>query len=158
MTTITLLAAVARNGVIGQGDTVPWHLPEDLCHFKQTTLGHAIIMGRRTFDSIGRVLPGRHTIVISRNPTWHHPGVEVAGSLSEALVLAGSGDEVFVVGGGEVYREALPLAQRLNITEVDLEPEGDVTFPAIDPQQWRETSRVPHDGLAFVLYERYRSA
>ena len=122
-------------------------------------MGHAIVMGRRTFESIGRALPGRHTVVITRNTAWHHADVEVAHSLGEALMLAGSGEEVFVVGGGEVYREAMPMAHRLNITQVDLEPEGSVTFPAIDGAVWREISRRPGEsvegpGVEFVLYER----
>jgi dihydrofolate reductase len=113
-----------------------------------------MIMGRRTFEAIGRVLPGRRTIVITRQPEWRHPGVETAHSLADAFFLAGPGDEVFVVGGGEVYREAMPYAARLVITHVDQSPEGSVTFPEIDPDAWTETSRSDHDGYSIVTYER----
>lgn len=154
MTTLTLIAAVGRNGVIGTGDAMVWHIPEDFAFFKATTMGHSMIMGRRTFDSIGRVLPGRRTIVVTRNRSWTHPGVEVAYSLDHALALTDGEDEVFVVGGGQIYRQAMPLANRLLITEVDQEPEGAVTFPEIDPQQWTEVSRVDHDGFAFVTHHR----
>jgi hypothetical protein len=103
MTRITIIAAVGRNGVIGRDGRMPWHLPEDFAHFKAATLGHALVMGRRTFESIGRALPGRRTIVITRDPGWHHSDVEVAHSFEEALSLAGVADEVFVAGGAEVY-------------------------------------------------------
>ena len=154
MTRVSLIAAVGRNGVIGAGNAMPWHLPEDFAYFKRTTMGHPMVMGRRTFDSIGRPLPGRRSIVVTRQEGWSHPGVEVAGSLEEALSLAGPADEVFVVGGGEVYRQAMPWAQRLLVTEVDAEPEGDVTFPDIDAAQWREAAREPREGFAWVTYER----
>jgi dihydrofolate reductase len=154
MTNVTMIAAVARNDVIGSGDAMPWHLPGDLQHFKAATLGHTMIMGRRTFEAIGRVLPGRRTIVITRQPEWRHPGVETAHSLADAFFLAGPGDEVFVVGGGEVYREAMPYAARLVITHVDQSPEGSVTFPEIDPDTWEETSRSDRDGYSIVTYER----
>ncbi len=155
MTRVSLLVAVGRNGVIGSGNAMPWHLPEDFAFFKRTTMGHPMVMGRRTFDSIGRVLPGRRTIVISRQPDWAHPDVETAHSLVEALSLAGPADEVFVVGGGQVYEEAMPYAHRLLVTEVDLEPEGDVRFPPIDPDLWRESARVPRDGFTWVTYDRH---
>lgn len=154
MTNVTMIAAVGRNGVIGDGVSMPWHLPADLKHFKATTLGHTMIMGRRTFESIGRPLPGRRTIVITRQPDWRHPDVETAHSLTDAFFLAGPGDEVFVVGGGEVYREAMPYAVRLVITHVDQEPEGSVTFPAIDPQAWAETDREAGEGFVIVTYQR----
>jgi dihydrofolate reductase len=154
MTRISLIAAVARNQVIGSSGQLPWHLPEDLRHFKATTMGHPMVMGRKTFESIGRVLPGRRTIVISRNPSFRHPEVEVTHSFAEALALAGPADEVFVVGGGEVYAEALPFAHRLVLTEVDDSPEGDTRFPDWDRSQWSEVERDPRDGFAFVTYER----
>lgn len=154
MTRVTLIAAVGSNGVIGSGDAMPWHLPEDFAFFKRTTMGHAMLMGRRTFDSIGRALPGRRTIVITHQQRWSHLGVETAHSLAEALALAGPADEVFVCGGGQVYAEAMPLAGRLLVTEVDQAPAGDVTFPEIDPGVWRETSRELRDGFAWVSYER----
>ncbi|MBM6404989.1 dihydrofolate reductase [Phycicoccus sp. CSK15P-2] len=154
MTRVSLIAAVGRNGVIGTDNAMPWHLPEDFAFFKRTTMGHPMVMGRRTFDSIGRVLPGRRSIVVTRQHDWSHASVETAHSLPEALSLAGPADEVFVVGGGQVYAEAMPWAHRLLVTEVDLEPEGDVVFPAIDPAVWRETSREPRDGFSWVTYER----
>ncbi len=154
MTRITLIAAVARNGVIGVGTTMPWHLPADFAFFKRTTMGHPLVMGRRTFDSIGRVLPGRRHIVITRQADWSHPDVETVHSLAEALSLAGPADEVFVAGGGQVYVEAMPYAHRLLLTEVDQEPEGDVHFPPVDGAAWRETERVAGDGCAWVTYER----
>ncbi|HEX2706100.1 MAG TPA: dihydrofolate reductase [Candidatus Lustribacter sp.] len=154
MTSITLIAAVGRNRVIGDGTSMPWHLPVDLAHFRHVTMGHPLVMGRRTFDSIGRALPGRRTIVITRQPGWHHGDVETAHSFADALALAGPADEVFVAGGGEVYAEAMPFAHRLLVTEVDKSPQGSVVFPEIDPQHWHEVAREPHEGLSFVTYER----
>jgi dihydrofolate reductase len=154
MTNVTLIAAVGRNGVIGADNDMPWHLPEDFAFFKRTTMGHPMVMGRKTFDSIGRVLPGRRTIVVTRQADWSHADVATAHSLSEALSLAGPADEVFVCGGGQVYAEAMPWARRLLITEVDQSPEGDVRFPEIDPGQWREVSREARDGFSWVTYER----
>ena len=153
MTNVTMIAAVARNGVIGDGLTMPWHISEDLKYFKRMTMGHPMVMGRRTFEAMG-VLPGRRSIVITRQPEWQHTDVEVAHSLAEALALAGPSDEVFVVGGGEIYREAMPYAARLLLTEVDQSPEGSVTFPPIDPDDWVESSREEHDGFAWVCLER----
>jgi dihydrofolate reductase len=154
MTNVTLIAAVGRNGVIGADNDMPWHLPEDFAFFKRTTMGHPMVMGRKTFDSIGRVLPGRRTIVVTRQPGWSHPDVETAHSLSEALSLAGPADEVFVCGGGQVYAEAMPWAHRLLITEVDQAPEGDVRFPEIDPSHWVEVRREARDGFSWVTYDR----
>jgi dihydrofolate reductase len=154
MTSVTLIAAVARNGVIGADNDMPWHLPEDFAYFKRTTMGHTMVMGRKTFESIGRVLPGRRTIVVTRQHAWSHPDVEVAHSLVDALDLAGPADEVFICGGGQVYSEAMPFAHRLLITEVDQSPEGDVRFPEIDISQWREMSRQAHEGFSWVVYER----
>jgi len=153
--TIILLAAVGAHHVIGREGEMPWHLPEDLAHFKATTMGHTLIMGRKTYDSIGRALPGRRTIVMTRQIGWHAPSVEVAHSLAEALALAGP-TEVFIVGGGEVYQQAMPFADRLMLTEVEQSPEGDVVFPTIDPAHWRETVRQAHEGFSFVTYERKR--
>ena len=153
--TIILLAAVGANHVIGREGEMPWHLPEDLAHFKATTMGHTLVMGRKTFDSIGRALPGRRTVVMTSQIGWHAPSVEVAHSLAEALALAGP-TEVFIVGGGEIYQQAMPFADQLMLTEVDQSPEGDVVFPTIDPAHWRETARQAHEGFAFVTYERKR--
>lgn len=154
MTRVSIIAAVARNGVIGREGRMPWHLPEELQHFKATTMGHTLVMGRRTFEGLGRALPGRRTIVLTRDPSWHHPEVEVAHSFPEALSLAGPADEVFVVGGAQVYAEALPYAHRVVLTEVDDEPEGDTVFPEWDRRGWHEESREPHDGWTLAVYER----
>jgi dihydrofolate reductase len=154
MTRVTLIAALGRNRVIGRDGEMPWHLPEDLKHFKHTTMGHPMVMGRKTFESIGRVLPGRRTIVITRQPDWSHADVEAAHSLPEALSLAGPGDEVFVVGGGEVYAEAMPFAQRMVLTEVHDSPDGDTWFPEWSREQWREASRDSHERFDIVTYDR----
>lgn len=153
--TITLLAAVGANLVIGRDGSMPWHLPLDLAHFKAITMGHTMVMGRKTYDAIGRALPGRRTIVITGQQGWHAASVEVAHSLAEALALAGPTD-VFVVGGGQVYREAMPFADQMMLTEIDQSPEGDAFFPAFGPDHWRETSREAHDGFDFVTYARKR--
>src|SRR5450631_604012 len=151
--TITVLAAVGANLVIGRAGDMPWHLPQDLAHFKATTMGHTMVMGRKTYDSIGRALPGRRTVVITRQQGWHAPGVEVAHSLAEALALAGP-TEVFVVGGSEVYRQAMPFADRMMLTEIEQSPEGDIFFPTFEPDNWHEIAREPREGFAFVTYER----
>ena len=117
-------------------------------------MGHALIMGRRTFESIGRALPGRRTIVVTRDPSWQHADVECAHSFPDAVSLAGPADEVFVAGGAQIYAEALPYAHRLLITEVDAEPEGDTWFPAWPRDQWAEETREVHDGWSRVVYER----
>jgi dihydrofolate reductase len=151
---ITLLAARARGGAIGVGNRLPWHLPEDLQHFKATTLGAPILMGRRTFESIGRPLPGRRSIVVTRDPAWAHPGCERAGSLDEAIALCAGSPEVFVVGGGQLYAAAMPRADRLLLTEVDVEVAGDVFFPPVDPSQWRLVHAAPavsRTGLAYSI-------
>lgn len=157
-TEVVAVAAVACNGVIGAGGEVPWHVPGDLPRFKELTLGHVIIMGRKTYDSIGRPLPGRTTIVITRNRSWHADGVEVASSWDDALRAAMRQDPdgpVFVVGGGEIYRAAWADIDRLEITDVEQTPDGDATFPAIDPNTWVESHRDEgHDGFAWVTYRR----
>lgn len=150
---VVLIAAVGRNGVIGRDNDLPWRIREDLQHFKQLTLGHTLAMGRKTYDSIGRPLPGRRTVVVTRQPDWSAEGVEVVHSLDDALKLA-DGNDIYVAGGGEIYRLALPYADRLELTEVDQSPAGDVTFPEIDPTAWTETARDPHDGFTFVSYAR----
>ena len=155
--TVTIVAAVARNGVIGVDGGLPWRLPDDLRRFKELTLGHVLVMGRKTYESIGRPLPGRATIVVTRNPSWNSGSAEVgvAGGVSEAIAAAASLErEVFVVGGGEVYADALPLADRLELTWVDAEPEGDTRFPEVDWDEWRELRREVGDGVAYVTYER----
>jgi len=150
---VTMIAAVGRNGVIGDGLTMPWHLSEDLKFFKRTTMGHPMVMGRRTFDSMG-ALPGRRSVVVTRQRAWSAHGVEVAHSLPEALALVAEAEQRCVVGGGEIYRQAMAYAVRLLVTDVDQSPEGSVTFPAIDPAVWTETARDEQPGFAWVTYER----
>lgn len=154
MTRITLIAALARNRVIGADGGIPWRLPGEQAQFKATTMGHTLIMGRKTFESIGRALPGRRTIVITRSPDWHHADVEAAHSFTEALALAGPADDVFVAGGGEIYTEAMPYAARMILTEVDQSPAGDAFFPEWVLQDWRETDRTEYDGFSVATYER----
>ena len=156
---ICLVAAVAANGIIGANGKMPWHLPEDLRHFRALTLGHPIIMGRRTWESIGKPLPGRKNIVVTRSAGYEAPGASVASSLDVALALCAGEPVVFVIGGGELYREALPLAQGLVLTEIQRDYEGDTRFPDWDRAPWRETQRKPQTGAGglrfdFVLYER----
>lgn len=150
-----IVAAVGRNGVIGVAGGLPWRIPEDLARFKKLTMGNALVMGRATFESIGRPLPGRTNIVLTRNPNWAHDQVETAESLRAALEIAGSrGEEAYIAGGAEVYRAALAVADRMELTEVDAAPEGDTLFPEVDWSQWRETGRDRRDGFTFVSYER----
>jgi len=152
---ITLVAAYARNRVIGDRGRIPWRIPEDFAHFKATTMGGVLVMGRATYDSIGRPLPGRTTIVVTRNPDWTADGVLVAHSLDEALELAAEQPgETFVVGGTQVYEQALPRATHQVLTEVDLTPDGDACYPEFDPQDWVETRREPHDGFTWVWWQR----
>jgi dihydrofolate reductase len=156
---ISLIAALASNRVIGRQGALPWHLPEDLRRFKALTLGHPVLMGRRTWESIGRPLPGRRNIVITRQADYRPSGAEVFPDLGSALEALAGAPEVFVIGGGELYAAALPLAHRLQLTELHQEVEGDAHFPPRDPAQWTETWREPHtspDGMRydFVVYER----
>jgi len=158
---ITLIAALAKNRVIGAGNALPWRLPEDLKRFKALTLGHPIIMGRKTWESLGRPLPGRTNIVVSRAAGFGAAGATPAGSLDEALAAAAAtgSDEVFIIGGADIYRQALPLARRLHLTEIERDFAGDVHFPPVDPAEWLETAReTPAAGadfeFAFVTYDR----
>jgi dihydrofolate reductase len=151
---VNLIVAWSHGRVIGLGGTLPWHLPDDLRHFKRTTLGYPIIMGRRTWESIGRPLPGRRSIVVTHNPGWSAPGCERAESLPQALAMCAGAGEVFVIGGARLFADALPLAQRLFLTEIDADFEGDTFFPPIDLARWRETSREhlpPATGRPFSL-------
>ena len=161
--TLTLIVATDRQNGIGIRNTLPWRLPEDLAFFKRTTTGHPIIMGRKTFDSIGRPLPNRRNIVVTRNPDWSHAGVEAVASLQQAAALAGDGEadvEAFVIGGAQVYAEALPLASRLIVTEIVADFECDAFFPKLDPSEWVEASRETHRSAendfdySFVIYQR----
>lgn len=151
--TLTVVAAVAVNGVIGRDNDMPWHLPEDLKHFKAITMGRPLLMGRRTFDSIGRPLPGRRTVVVTRDRGWHHAGVEVVHSPTEALELL-TGLEVVLAGGGELYRQLWEHVDALEITHIDQVVDGDTTLPPIDPDRWVETAREDRDGFSFVSYRR----
>jgi dihydrofolate reductase len=160
--TISLVAAVARNGVIGRDGSIPWRLPEDMRHFRDLTMGHPVVMGRRTWESLPdrfRPLPGRDNVVVTRNPDWAAQGADRAASVEDALRLLDSEPKVFVIGGGEIYVSALPLADELQLTEIDAEIEGDTTFPDWDRTEFEEISREPHvteDGTpyAFVTYVR----
>ena len=157
-TLCVIVATDSKNG-IGINNTLPWHLPEDLAHFKRTTSGHPIIMGRKTFDSIGRPLPNRRNIVITRNRDWAHAGVETVASLQDAASLV-EGIDAFIIGGAQIYAESLPLATRLIVTEIGKSFDCDAFFPAIDPQLWQEVARENHRAetqgfdYAFVTYER----
>jgi dihydrofolate reductase len=159
-TRLTIIVATDANRGIGINNTLPWHLPEDLAHFKRTTTGHPIIMGRKTFDSIGRALPNRRNIVITRNPQWAHAGVESVDSVAAAAALVNANNEAFIIGGAQIYREALPLAGRLIVTEIAQHFDCDAFFPALDMTRWQETARETHRSsddtfdYAFVTYER----
>jgi dihydrofolate reductase len=156
---LTIIVAVDAQNGIGIANRLPWHLPEDLAHFKRTTSGHPIIMGRKTFDSIGRPLPNRRNIVVTRNQAWRHEGAEAVGSLEEAAALMGGG-EAFIIGGAQIFSEALPRVQRLIVTEIAKTFDCDTFFPEIDPQQWQETAREryhsdPNDcDFSIVTYQR----
>ena len=159
---LALIAACARGGVIGIDNRLPWHLPEDMKFFRETTRGKPVIMGRKTWESLPdafRPLPGRINIVISRNPGFQAAGGTVVGSLKDALAAASDAEIAFVIGGAELYRQALPLADRLYLTEIDRDFAGDAFFPAFDRDAWQEVSRdarIAESGLpfAFVTYER----
>lgn len=152
---LTLIAAVARNGVIGRGGKLPWDLPEDRAHFHSSTRGHAVIMGRRTWDETGQPLEGRRNIVVSRAGQVSGAGREVVGSLAEALALARTSDpSPFVIGGAQLFQQALPLATRILLTEVDLEVEGDTVFPPFDHRDWLVSESRPGDRATYVTYER----
>ena len=155
--TVSLIAALARGGVIGREGDIPWRLPEDVEHFKNLTTGHAVVMGRRTWDSLPdrfRPLPGRRNVVVTRSPEWRADDAERAGSLEEALALLADEEQVFVIGGAEIYAGALPYADELVLTEIDLGVQGDTFFPEWDPAAFEEVSRearVAADGTAFAF-------
>lgn len=161
---IVLIAAVSRNGVIGRDNALPWHLPEDLAHFKRTTLGAPVVMGRRTWDSLPprfRPLPGRRNVVLTHDAAWHATGAERAGSLDEALALLADQAKVFVIGGAALYAQALPRADELVLTEIDADFDGDARFPPWERTAFTELARESHAadgrtpfGYAFVTYRR----
>ncbi|MES2537031.1 MAG: dihydrofolate reductase [Pseudomonadota bacterium] len=156
---LTILVATDSQRGIGINNTLPWRLPEDMAHFKRTTTGHPVIMGRKTFDSIGRPLPNRRNIVITRNPDWRHEGVDSVPSLEAAVALAGD-NEAFVIGGAQIYAEALASVDRIVVTEIDRTFDCDAFFPQIDRQLWKESAREAYHSaqngfdFAFVTYER----
>ncbi|MGZ8286577.1 MAG: dihydrofolate reductase [Allosphingosinicella sp.] len=150
---VTIVVAWARNGGIGRDGTLPWRLPGDLKHFKAVTMGTAMVMGRRTFDSLPRLLPGRRHIVLTRDPDWRAPGAEIARSVDEALALAAD-EPVSVIGGAEIIALFLPRAGAVELTEVHDEPEADTFMPGFDPVDWREASREDHPDYSFVRLER----
>lgn len=162
MPEIILIAAVAKNGVIGRDNQLLWQLPEDMKHFRDTTAGKPVIMGRKTWESLPprfRPLPGRRNLVISRQADYPAPGAEVLPSLEAAVDACTSEAQVFVIGGAEIYRLAMPLADTLILTEVDTSPDGDAWFPKVEAAHWQETSRVPRhcatgENIAFVRFER----
>ena len=143
--TINLIVAMAKNRVIGIDNKMPWHLPADFAWFKRHTLGHPVIMGRKTFESIGKPLPGRRNLVVSRNPDWHAGGCDVFNSLDAALASTATTAQVFVIGGASLYAAALQIADRIYLTEVDVTLVGDTWFPALESTQWHELSREHRD-------------
>lgn len=156
---LTLIVAYSTNRVIGRDNALPWKLPGDLAHFKRSTLGHPILMGRKTWESLGRPLPGRTNIVISRNPAFEAAGATLTPTLPAAIAAVGDSAEVFVIGGAQIYMQALPLADRILATEVHAEVAGDAFFPLLPGSQWRETAREPQAAengyrYDFVTYER----
>jgi dihydrofolate reductase len=166
MPEITLIAAVAANGVIGAEGKMPWHLPADLKRFKRLTITKPILMGRLTWESIGKALPGRLNLVLTRNPAWRGAGAMRVGSMAEALRVAADieAKELMVIGGAEVYRRALPQARRIHLTRIHAEPWGDTLFPDLEPAQWRETAREEYQAdklnawdLSFITLERART-
>ncbi|MES9994441.1 MAG: type 3 dihydrofolate reductase [Candidatus Thiodiazotropha sp.] len=160
---ISLIAAVANNGVIGVDNSLPWRLPADLKHFKSLTMGKPIVMGRRTWESLPGILPGRRHIVVSRNPKYRAEGCELVYSVDEALQLAAEAAEIMIVGGGGLYRQMLPRADRLYLTLVEADVEGDAYFPEIDWSQWHQLSRESHAAdernpfaYSFVVLDRIK--
>jgi dihydrofolate reductase len=157
MAHLTLVVAVDASNGIGINNQLPWHLPEDLAHFKRVTLGRPIVMGRKTFESIGRALPGRRNIVVTRNAAWSHAGVETAGSLDAALALL-QDERASIIGGAQIFQAALGIADEMIVTHIDHAYACDTFFPAIDPAAWVETAREAHHAngvdFAFVTYQR----
>lgn len=159
MAHLTLVVAVDANNGIGIANQLPWHLPEDLAHFKRVTLGRPIVMGRKTFDSIGRALPGRRNIVITRNATWTHAGVETAASLEQAIAML-AGERASIIGGAQIFTDAIHVADQMIVTHIAHVFACDTFFPAIDPAIWVETARESHHSeangydYAFVTYQR----
>jgi len=159
MAPLSLIVAIAKNRVIGVNNTLPWHLPEDLKRFRALTTGHHIIMGRKTYDSLGRLLPGRTTVIVTRNPDYKVEGAIVVNSLEAAIAACGDDNEAFLIGGAELYKDGLKLANKLYITEINAEYEGDAFFPEFDMLEWKARERETHhaeNGLSFsyITYQR----
>ena len=142
---------MAKNRVIGRDGHLPWHISEDLKRFKRLTMGHHIVMGRKTWESLGRLLPGRHHVIVSRQAGYRVTGAQVVQSLDAALAACASDDEIFIIGGGEIYRQALPVTDRIYLTEVAIEADGDTVFPEFSAEKWFETAREPKDDPASAI-------
>lgn len=158
MAKLSTIVAIANNRVIGINNTLPWHLPEDLKRFKALTMGHHIIMGRKTYESLGRLLPGRTTVIVTRNRDYKVEGALTAHSLKDAIAMCGNDEEVFLIGGAELYQDGLKYSEKLYITEIDLDVAGDAHFPDFDSSHWQEIAREAHvseKGLKFnyVTYQ-----
>jgi len=160
---VSIIVALAKNNVIGADNKLIWHLPADLKHFKNTTMGHTLIMGRKTYESIGKPLPGRRTIVVSKNPDYFGDGFEVARSLDEAIQLSKGSNKVFIVGGAQIYTQSidLPSVDKLLVTEIDASFAGDTYFPKIDKRKWKLIERIDHSpdeknqySYRFLTYHR----
>jgi dihydrofolate reductase len=158
---VSLIVAMTRNRTIGFNNSLPWHLPADLKHFKALTISHHIVMGRKTYESIGRPLPGRISVVVTRNLKYSVPGVIVVNSIEDAIKSCGDDEEIFVIGGAELYRQAIPLADRIYLTEIDADISGDAHFTELDRTMWQETERLSHApdekniySYHFVVYDK----
>lgn len=158
---ISIVVAFDKNQLIGRNNQLPWHLPADLKYFKNVTMGHHLIMGRKTYDSIGKPLPGRTSVVITRQHDWKAEGCLVAHSLEDAIRLCGNQEEIFIVGGAEIFKNSLPVATDLYITKINHQFEGDTFFPEINENEWREISREDHQpdeknkwGFSFLRFRR----
>jgi len=150
---ITLVVAYAANRAIGRNNTLPWHLPADFAHFKRTTLGHPVVMGRKTWESLKRPLPGRLNVVVTRNPNYLAPGARVASSLPQALAVCGEVARICIIGGAQIYTQALALADEIIATEVKTEVAGDAYFPTLPAGQWQETARLPQPEENGYVYD-----
>lgn len=155
---LIIIVARAKNGVIGVNNQLPWKLPEDLKHFKEITMGHPIIMGRNTWESLGRPLPGRRNLVVTRNPSYNPEGAEVFTSLDDAIDACSGCPKVFIIGGAQIYEQAMLMADTLIVTEVDIEVDGDAFFPEIESENWEEIAReAHHNGTLAFDFVTYRS-
>ena len=162
--TVSIIVAMAENGVIGRDMDLPWHISADLKRFKALTMGHHIVMGRKTFESIGRLLPGRTTVIVTRQPDYQVDGAVIVNSLGAAQAAATDDSELFIIGGGQIYEIALPLADRLHVTRVHTEVDGDTSFPAVDWDQWELVSAERHGAdekndhdFTFESYQRVQN-